>query len=140
MQDGMAESLGPEPVRPEIDQPEVMPMTRKVAILLFDEFENSTLSAQEVFSILIFQLALLRTAATKDAIHDRVHQAVELADAAISKGLIVHPRTQEMMLLATHEQAEASPEIVRELTDLVIPDDASSLFDDMPDTDPDGTT
>ena len=128
MHEGVADELGPE--RDEIDQPKVMPATRKIAILLFDEFEDGTLSASDVFSLMIFQLVLLRTVAPKDAIHDQVHQAVELADAAMAKGLVVHPRSQKITLLSTIEQSENSPDILTSLTELEIPDIVPDEFPD----------
>ena len=131
----IADELGPE--RDEIDQPKVMPSTRKIAILLFDEFEDGTLSASDLFSIMIFQLVLLRTVASKDTIHDQVHQAVELADAAMAKGLVVHPRTQKITLLSTIEQSQNSPDILTTLTDLEIPD---TIPDELLEEDTNGST
>ena len=124
-----------EPVLEEIDHPEIMPLTRKMAIMLYDEFLQGRLASSEVIGILIFELVLLRTAMSKDMIHDRVHQAVELADVAMQRGLVINPRTQKNILLSTAEQGASSPDIVDTLASLDIPDTVPDDIMDQGDED-----
>lgn len=120
-----------------IYHPAEMPTARQIQILLYDQFRRGELRTSEVMSLLVVMMVYLRTAVTADALHDKMAEVVQMGDTLITQQRMVNPRTTETLLLATIEQQQASPDIINELIDTVVPD---SIPEWLTEGDEDGST
>ncbi len=120
--------------RTKIEQPNSMPLVRQIEILLFDSYEDTTLTTTQLMSIIVVCVMYLRSRALPDYLQKKLVGAVDFAETVLSQAGILNPRTLErwdldLAVRNPRQEGSEAPDIAKLVEGMDIPDDISEMDD-----------
>ena len=114
--------------RDPITSPESMPLVRQIELLLFDAYQDTSLTTTHLMSIIVVCVMYLRSRALPDFLRDRLMSTVDFAEHVLHSNGLKNPRTLKPfnMTIATSNPDE-EPKSIKDMLDEDMPDDISGL-------------